>query len=231
MPMAYRDTPVGFHRLYKSPLDDREVFTSNDDLINYCKSGAAYAGQHVAVVYDDYVQDCIIKKATTSSLYPVLKFPEGELVVKTLSYNGTNYTFALIYYFNAANTSLVYPFSSLSPRFGHWASMSLMHQSQLLSFALKTQNQIYTLEYEDANGTSNTYQFTQVDPIFGSAYAVTRGTSAVTKMWKRDSDSNAFILTNNTNINIVHKTTPTAGTIIRLWVAMDSNIKNCYFGG
>ena len=44
------DTPVNYHRLMKGPLDDREVFATLDDLMEYCNNGARYDGQRVVVV-------------------------------------------------------------------------------------------------------------------------------------------------------------------------------------
>ena len=44
------DTPVNYHRLMKGPLDDREVFATLDDLMEYCNNGACYDGQRVVVV-------------------------------------------------------------------------------------------------------------------------------------------------------------------------------------
>ena len=49
-------SPIAYHRLMKSPLDDSEIFTSVTDLMTYCSSGAWYEGQKVSVTVSNGAQ-------------------------------------------------------------------------------------------------------------------------------------------------------------------------------
>ena len=101
MNLLYKDTPVGFHRLLTGPLDDHEVFTSNEDLLDYCKNGTAYHGQRVLLTYNGlYDQPCIIKKGKSinrNNLFPIIELPSG---VELITYNIEEEVYGLVCYFN-----------------------------------------------------------------------------------------------------------------------------------
>ena len=97
MEYTYKDTPVGFHRLNKMPLDDKEIFLSTSDLFEYIKSGTAYHGQRILLKYDNYDQEIILKKSKGDKLIPIMILPNGyEAIIKDFS----NYKYMLISYFN-----------------------------------------------------------------------------------------------------------------------------------
>lgn len=48
--MKSLSTPMSYHRLYRSPLDDSEVFDNLRELMDYCDTGARYDGQRVIVL-------------------------------------------------------------------------------------------------------------------------------------------------------------------------------------
>lgn len=106
-------TPMGIHRLMAEPYDDREIFTSVSDLINYCKDGACYDGQRVICIngyntnkYIYHSQEFIIKKyisesssdnnPTSYSYMPIIKLNNNEL--KWLQIGDDHYL--QIYYYN-----------------------------------------------------------------------------------------------------------------------------------
>ena len=100
MSLLYKDTPVGFHRVLSGPLDDHEIFTSNEELLEYCKSGTAYNGQRVLLTYNGlFDQPCVIKKGRQSELLiPILELPAGiELITTKDEYNNI---YALVAFFN-----------------------------------------------------------------------------------------------------------------------------------
>ena len=80
-------TPMGIHRLLKEPYDDREVFTSIDNLKEYCRNGACYDGQRVACIIGTpnkggYIQDFVIYNKMA-----IAKFNNGEII----TYNDPTY--------------------------------------------------------------------------------------------------------------------------------------------
>lgn len=106
----HNSTPMGIHRLMAEPYDDREIFTTVSDLIDYCEKGACYDGQRVVCIngyntnnYIPAVQEFTIKKYLsdiTNNIYkfkPIIKLDNIELVWKYL--DGNNYL--QIYYYNA----------------------------------------------------------------------------------------------------------------------------------
>ena len=57
----YLSTPLGIHRVRRSPYDDTEIFNSVNELVEYCKSGLAYKGQKVSVDLETHTLDFVIK--------------------------------------------------------------------------------------------------------------------------------------------------------------------------
>lgn len=80
--MYHLSTPMGIHRVMKEPYDDREVFTSINDLWEYCKHGARYNGQRVACIIGSpgngrgYVQNFTINQD-----FPLIDLPNGEIII------------------------------------------------------------------------------------------------------------------------------------------------------
>ena len=101
MSLLYKDTPVGFHRVLDGPLDDHEVFTSNEDLLDYCKNGTAYHGQRVLLTYDGlYDQPCTIKRGRSTNrntLIPIVELPSG---IELITYENNDEIYGLVCYFN-----------------------------------------------------------------------------------------------------------------------------------
>lgn len=94
----YLDTPIGIHRLIRAPYDDREIFESVEDLLEYCESGAYYTGQKVAVIFDTYVQNYTLFKINDRA-YPLVELPPGY---EFRNYNNGN---NLLVYYSGPGTS------------------------------------------------------------------------------------------------------------------------------
>lgn len=90
-------TPMGIHRLLKEPYDDREVFTSIDNLKEYCRNGACYDGQRVACIIGTpnkggYIQDFVIYNKMA-----IAKFNNGEIITYNDPTYGIDKSYMLIY--------------------------------------------------------------------------------------------------------------------------------------
>ena len=108
MSLLYKDTPVGFHRVLDGPLDDHEVFTSNEDLLDYCKNGTAYHGQRVLLTYDGlYDQPCTIKRGRSTNrntLIPIVELPSG---IELVTYENNDEIYGLVCYFNDGKIAML----------------------------------------------------------------------------------------------------------------------------
>lgn len=132
MSLLYKDTPVGFHRVLDGPLDDHEVFTSNEDLLDYCKNGTAYHGQRVLLTYDDlYDQPCIIKKVKQTDsdiLIPIIELPSGiEFITSEIN----NDIYGLICYFN--DGEIYYDTKDILVKFNDIYYFAMLPQASLLA--------------------------------------------------------------------------------------------------
>ena len=97
--MPSLDTMMSYHRLKRAPLDDMEVFTSLSDLMDYCKNGACYEGQQVAVC-DNKLVKYIIKKYNGKYI-PIINMNGSEPIFKLIKFNGDpNQTHGLLIYEN-----------------------------------------------------------------------------------------------------------------------------------
>lgn len=91
-------TPMGIHRLLKEPYDDREIFNSINDLIEYTNNGASYEGQRVAAWIQ--IEDCntFLQKFYIKDNKPIPEFDNSELC-----FDSDNYI--LIYHNNTSKYS------------------------------------------------------------------------------------------------------------------------------
>lgn len=105
----YTQTPVGFKRVNRTPLDVDSVMRNFSELKDYMNSGAYYVGQRIAVTLyskgdyntDNYVIMCVNGK----NKLDVVSFTGGiknnlELHFETINYNGVNYKCLMIAYRN-----------------------------------------------------------------------------------------------------------------------------------
>lgn len=105
-PSKHLSTPMGIHRLLKEPYDDREVFTSIDDLKEYCRNGACYNGQRVACIIGSankggYIQDFIIYNKMA-----IAKFNNSEIITcNEIPYASDSNSYMLIYEDNHTYTT------------------------------------------------------------------------------------------------------------------------------
>lgn len=222
MPVSYQPTPVGFQRVYKAPLDDKEIFSSNADLLAYCSDGAAYNGQRVAINYADHTQECIIKRTPNGDTnVPILIFSsDSNLVVKTIN----NKLYALIYYINTFVEDDTKVFSSFTPtKFpsGKSASFSLMDQIQILSNTTEAANFYFKGLLETTSFEST---FSQVCPIYGNPGSVgtKNTTNQVTKLRYTANDSNGYIETTNSGIYLMNRALPN-NACFELYVELGAN--------
>lgn len=87
-------TPMGIHRVMKEPYDDREIFESIDDLMNYCWNGARYNGQKISCIMgSEGSNGYYIQNFTINNDFPIADFPNGEIVIKYFS----NVPYIMIY--------------------------------------------------------------------------------------------------------------------------------------
>lgn len=82
--MPSLDTPMSYHRLKRSPLDDREVFNNLRDLMDYCKDGARYDGQRVVVLNDNLES----VEYTIKNNIPIINMRGSEPIFKSLTFDG-----------------------------------------------------------------------------------------------------------------------------------------------
>jgi hypothetical protein len=101
--MPSLDTMMSYHRLKRAPLDDSEVFSSVEKLMDYCDTGACYNGQRVSV-YDrnNIVVEYTIKKYN-ERYYPIINTKGSELIFKYDEYN--NEYWLLVYEYNSKSGS------------------------------------------------------------------------------------------------------------------------------
>ena len=106
--MHYADTPVGFHRVNRGPLDSGEIVLHGDfSLYSYLNNEAAYPEQRLNVQYNNgrvYRIRLVQDPSTTSTKFiPVVELPGFELVTRKIG----NDTYGLVYYNNGGQ-----PYSS-----------------------------------------------------------------------------------------------------------------------
>ena len=84
--MPSLDTPMSYHRLRKASLDDSEIFTNLKDLMDYCKNGASYDGQRVAVITNTLgTVEYVIRNNI-----PMIDMRGSEPIFKELTFDGDN---------------------------------------------------------------------------------------------------------------------------------------------
>lgn len=98
--MIFKDTPVGFHRVERGPLDSGElVLNGNNELHGYLVNQAAYSEQRLNVKYGNRIYRVrLIEKDNT--LFPVVENAGADLIVKTME---DGHKYALIYYNNGGS--------------------------------------------------------------------------------------------------------------------------------
>lgn len=204
MAYVYRDTPVGFHRVNKMPLDDREVFDNTADLLTYIRSGAAYQGQRCLVKLPYYEQPVILKKGKGSVLMPIIETPPGyEWVTK--EYNNDKY--ALIYYYNGGA-----PFGNVNQqvRLTDGLAWSFLPQAGLIAGTEENIN--YMLEYFD----TEEHIFTFVQANFCTSEVALPSSTAINRISSK-SNNNGFFTTSDDDIVIMPRRVDN-DRIVRLWV-------------
>lgn len=95
-------SPLGIHRLIKEPFDDREIFESLSNMINYCKNGTAYNGQKISCIFKDG-NDTYIQNFMVVNNYPIALFNNIDYnIIKEVEGQSESY-YVLIYYYNPIN--------------------------------------------------------------------------------------------------------------------------------
>lgn len=79
--MPSLDTMMSYHRLKRNPLDDSEIFTNLADLMEYCRTGASYNGQRVAVYENNILVEYVIKNGI-----PIIDMKGSEPIFKELNF-------------------------------------------------------------------------------------------------------------------------------------------------
>lgn len=82
--MPSLDSVMSRHRLMRAPLDDSEIYASLSDLMNYCKNGACYDGQRVAVVDNNLG----LIEYTIKNNIPIINLRGSEPIFNSLNFNG-----------------------------------------------------------------------------------------------------------------------------------------------
>lgn len=205
MPYVYNDTPIGFHRLNKAPLDDTEIFNNVTDLYTYINSGAVYQGQRCLVKLPYYDQEVIIRKSKSSNkLMPIMILPTGyEYITKKYG----NDTYIMIYYYNGGSA-----FTSLSQqvRFTDSLGWAMLPQADIIAGGTLTNT--YLLEYNtgttDTVSTFSQYNFATHTVSLISGNNITNISSTA--------NSSGFFTTAKSNVVIMPKAHN--DVIVRLWV-------------
>ena len=200
MPKIYKDIPVGFHRVNKTPLDDTELINGNAALFQHINFGTGYHGQHIIVRYDNYDQSEKNKKGKGDKLMPIMDMPSGyELITK--KYNDDIY--AMVYYYNGGS-----PFTDISQniRLSDSFAWSLLPQASLLA------NSDTDIDYL-IEADNNNYLFTQANFITNT---VSLSSAIIIDRISSISDSNGYYPTSNSSVMIMPKSRSTKG--VKLWV-------------
>ena len=237
--MTYRDTPIGFHRLYKAPLDNTERFSSNAELLEYCNSGSAYLGQRVVINYGNYDQEVILKGNNDKPIPVILNTPPNDFIYKIEG--GTPYI--LVYYYNGGSaftkgkdSAIRFddPFAYSQLRFAELFanSMNIKFLLEVVSLSPDTST-LFTYTDDDNNaytGYKNffmndpkKYNITQINPLDYTDSIVNSGDveADVRHMGWTDNNRNAYILTENPSVVLMPKVADNerqARNIVRLWV-------------
>lgn len=82
--MPSLDTAMSYHRLKRAPLDDMEVFANLRDLMDYCKDGARYDGQRVAVLNDTLG---LVEYSIKNNI-PMINMRGSEPLFKSITFSG-----------------------------------------------------------------------------------------------------------------------------------------------
>ena len=203
MPEIYRDLPVGFHRVNRTPLDSTTLINGNAELFQHINFGTAYHGQHILVSYGNYDQPVILKKGKTDKLIPIMSMPSGyEIITKT--YNDSIY--ALVYYYNGGT---LFTNANQTVRLNDSFAWSLLPQASLfansdidIDYILEANDGLYL--FNQANFTSNTVNLLGSSTISGISSSPS---------------FEGFYYTNDPSIVIMPKVE--TNTIVKLWVKCD----------
>lgn len=82
--MPSLDTAMSYHRLKRAPLDDMEVFIDLRALMDYCKDGARYDGERVAVLNGTLG---LVEYSIKNSI-PMINMRGSEPIFKSITFNG-----------------------------------------------------------------------------------------------------------------------------------------------
>jgi hypothetical protein len=201
--MSALNTPLSYHRVNKIPLDDSEVFTSMANLMTYCKSGAWYNGQRVAVNFKYYTQTYTIRNGT-----PIIDLPNGnEWVVRT---EGSD-KYVMVYYHN---TDEVY---SISDKFSDVSNpFKFIFMDSIAAF----EDSGYSFILEVG---STKHSWTQQNNPIDEQVTITKNGTSVNKISKAPSSTNGYIETNVSNIFLMPRSTNS--NIMRLYVKATKYLK------
>ena len=97
----YLNTPVGYARVNREPLDKYEVFSSMYNIVHYLKNGPCYDGQHIKLVHDKSRVQKFIVRQTSSNKY-ILDFDFNGIEPNIITYEGSKWL--LVYYKNGNAT-------------------------------------------------------------------------------------------------------------------------------
>ena len=196
----YKDTPVGFHRVNKAPLDDSDVFYNIRDVLDYIDSGAAYDGQRICLRLPHYNQNVTLKTGKSNKLFAIPDLPSGhEWITKQIASN----LYVLIYYYNSGSE---FTNQNQQIRFSDSFAWSALPYASLISG--DDANITYLLEL-DGDETAS-YTFTQ--PDFTSNEIVLSQNNKISHI----GDEDYFYHTDFSGIGIMPRSYSTQ--IVRLWV-------------
>lgn len=202
--MSALNTPKSYHRVNKIPLDDSDVFASVADLMTYCKSGAWYNGQRVAVNLKYYTQMYTIRNGI-----PIIDLPSGnEWFIHT---DGSD-KYVMVYYHNTTNG--VY---SVADKFTDtYSAFKFIFMDSIGVFEDSGYSFILNVD-----GT--THKWIQTNNPIDSQESITVSGTTVNKISKNPSGANGFIETNVSDIILMPKASNTK--IIQLFVKATKYLK------
>lgn len=228
--MASLDLLTQYHRLYKQPIDDMEVFKNIKDLMTYCRSGAWYNGQRVVV---DTLNNKPVEYVIRNGI-PIIDMRGSEPIFRWFEDKQSHYL--MLYEHNGGplntwNETDVFTFED--------GKLCLISQAHIFGIygASATPSYVYYMEVFNkvTNHIDASYNFTQNFDVFtdGPTHAITQTAGASVNSLSYNSNSEVWLKSNNSSYKLMPRTTAAAGQeqnrIIRIYIKADEYYK-AYWG-
>ena len=190
--MASLDTAISYHRLKRAPLDDKEIFASLRNLMDYCDAGARYDGQRVVVIVNDRIVEYTIKDDI-----PMIYMMGSEPIFREMTFSGDS---------SPSHGMLIYEYNITNSEYS-WNSNDLFSVKQG-RLCLMSQAEIFRIV--DAVG-NKTFKFRMVRQKRGDENAISEVTWSQNFNPYADASSNPVQQVMNATVNkLVYDSTASA---------------------